>query len=415
MYESGEADVISIAEGAAKSVAVKDREQYRKFLAEIEKFAEERRLVLGGEHATQLLLGDNVSPLEWGQIDLYSPSAVDHAKRLADALYNVDSNGLGYYTTMTTKIAGNEFIVSVNARDLAKVVSLRVRTMPIQRRAMFYEPGRPFCMPPEIQLIQIYGELCNPSRAVEWKELLTIEAQLRTMTLKGLRPKIARVKGGDDAETPDQAIDVFRGAIANDYAKGEKRTQVGRVPPQFVAASLEAEKAAVGKLAEKAGVAISVAEESCEIPMEPRLRRLSVYVAGKSGESREVLRVFNAAAFELVPYEETRGKKVGNVLVRMRFALIEVWSVQLKVRTKELAQETGKRSLLGAVEKYEDAAKEYARTLEEKDALDKLFPLDSSLGQVEDLDLARKRFIQEQTKKSAARYPPYYPTAKRAG
>lgn len=411
MYEG--VDVISIAEATAEIVVAEDREKYKKFLAEIEKFAENERMVIGGEHATRLLLREPLRP-DIGPIELYTPDALRSAKKLAVALYKVGPDGLGHYTTMLTKVPGNEFAVSVNARELVKVISLRARAMPVQRRAMFYEAGRPFCMPPEIQLIQVYGDLCNPAKATEWENLLSIEKKLREMVLSGLRPKIAAIqarRGGDSEKAPveEARISNLAREISEVYAGGESRVQVGRSPPQFAVEDFEIERKSVSELAEKARVAIDVTEESCEIPMEPRLRRLSVSVTDSAGEKREMLRLFNAAAFELVPFESEKNRQVGNVLVVMRFALIEVWSTQLKIRTRELTEEVGRKVLLKAVGKYEDAAKEFAKTIPLEDAIDLLFPLDSSLGQLESLELARRRHIYEQTKKSAVRYPPFYP------
>ena len=100
--------------------------------------------------------------------------------------------------------------------------------------------------------------------------------------------------------------------------------------------------------------------------MEPRLRRMSVLITDAAGEKREVLRLSNVAAFELVPFEQKKEKMVGNILVRMRFALVDTWSVQLKMRTRELTDEVGGRMLLEAIDKYEAYTREYVQTWRKK-------------------------------------------------
>ena len=120
-------DVIDVAEKTAEATIVKDRELYRKYLAAIEKFAEKERVIIGGEHATRLLLaGSNdakdhkISPLEWSSIELYGPNALTSAKKLATMLYELDPEGMGHFAVMLTKVPGNEFGVGVNTRELTK-------------------------------------------------------------------------------------------------------------------------------------------------------------------------------------------------------------------------------------------------------------------------------------------------------
>ena len=120
---------------------------------------------------------------------------------------------------------------------------------------MFYESGRPFCMPPEIQLIQVYGDLCNPSKAPDWTRLLATEKRLREMTLAGVRPKIVRpirarvpdpekrgMGARDEHPVENVRISNFKQAIENKYSKNKNRVQIGYHPPQFAVKDFETER-----------------------------------------------------------------------------------------------------------------------------------------------------------------------------
>src|SRR5262245_54073200 len=118
-------DAVGDAEARAESVALEDRMRYKAFVEAAERFAAANGLVVGGPAATRLLLGDPGDPaapppvgLDSFQYDFYSGRAPALARALGDAMYDLDPQGLGHYTTVLTKVPGYHLTVAVDGRDL---------------------------------------------------------------------------------------------------------------------------------------------------------------------------------------------------------------------------------------------------------------------------------------------------------
>ena len=176
-------DLVNIAEDMAKKTALRDRRCYVPFFEAAERFICANKLVVGGEMATLLLLGEEPGPDDF-YYEVYSSNAFSDARALSDKLFAVGV--LGYYTYMRTEIPHKEFAISVNERVLFRVKGLaeRFKTRPsdvlepLTRPANFAKKdGKPLkllCAGPEIQLTSVYASLCNPAQASTWPRLLQI-------------------------------------------------------------------------------------------------------------------------------------------------------------------------------------------------------------------------------------------------
>lgn len=465
-------DVVEDAEGRAEAAAFKDRMRYEKFIEAGEQFAAKHGLIVGGPAATRLLLGspeDAAAPPDLGldsfQYDLFSGQAPAHARALGAAMYQLDPQGLGHYTTVLTKVAGYLLTVAVDGRDLFVVTALPahrgIRTadvvIPSERPAQFAKgsdgaPLRLLCTGPEIQLIGIYAALCNPAKASGWGDLLVTEASLRALFSQEIRAKIAsavaRVGGAhptatrlhrilrDKYVTGPSRVLIGPSAIALLTGKsvaGEERLQV------ITAGRLDGDAQEITALAKAAGAEVAWKIDDPKIPTNPRLRRMTVHIV-VGGRREPVLDVYNSAAFDLVPYvtlapparrggrarrerpAETpadRGPpatlKIGTPFVLMRYRLIDMWTMQVLIQMGAVNAGFAKTVLNGMLAGYEAAAVHYEKLLagaarDPEGAAHQLMPMASYIGRLEEPELALKRAAQS---RSGARfYPPYLPASR---
>lgn len=439
-------DAIRDAEARAEAVAFNDRMRYAAFLEEGENFIAKHGLIVGGPAATRLLLGESTLTLNSFRYDLFSGRVAAHARALGDTLYKLDPQGLGHYTTVLTKVADHLLIVAVDGRDLFTLTSLpnhqgiRIADViiPSNRPALFAKnskgaPLRLLCMGPDIQLIGIYADLCNPAKAAEWENLLGVEASLRTILNKELRGRAmttaSELTGGGGAGR----LPRFRQILWDKYVTGPgrvligpaaiaqltKKTVAGEDRLQVITAgSLDGAAQEVAALAKTAGIEIAWKIGDPKIPTDLRMRRMTVHTV-IAGRREPVLDVYNSAGYDLVPYltistREGMAVKIGTPFVLMRYRLIDMWTVQILVVMGAINKNFATVLLKEIASGYQMAAAHYesvAGSCSPKSAADQLIPLAAYIGQLEDSEVALKRAAQA----SARFFPPYFPASRASG
>ena len=433
-------DAVEDAQCRAETEAFNDRMRYAKFIETGERFAEKQGMIVGGAAATRLLLGDKDNPpeirLDSFQYDLYSGQALQHARGLGEALYQSDPDGLGHYTAVITKVTDYFMSVVVDGRPLFNVTALpqyrgaRARDLiaPCERPAQFAKgvdgaPLRLLCVSPEVQLIGVYGALCNPANAADWGGHLATESALRALLDKRALGGRKRAAGGPPAAGPAGAR-LFRDLL-NKYAAGPSRVLVGPVAIalllagdtpaggrlQVVTASrLEGDAREITALAAGSGAEVSWSIDDPKVPAEPRLRRLTVNVV-VGGRREPIIEVYNAAAFDLVPYTTPdihgrpgpepppRSLKIGPPFVLMRYRRVDLWSPRVLGRMgvgpagAAAAAAAAILSEFGAVAAhYEAVAAGAARDPEA--AAHRLLPPAAYIGRLEEPELALRRTAQ---------------------
>jgi hypothetical protein len=459
-------DVVGAAESKAERLAFEDRLRYKKIMEAAEHFAAANGLVVAGASATRLLLGDAVAPqpiaLDSFQYEFFSGRAPAQARALGKALHAADPDGLGHYVSVITKVPDFRLAVSVDGRDMFTVTALPahrgVRTaevlVPSRRPAQFASDanGRPLqllCAGPDIQLMSVYGGLCDPAAAKDWEGLLVTEAGMRALFGPDMRRKIDRLAAAPAttgaAEQPQNAAARFRAAALERYVAGPGRVLIGSMAiallgqesasaaahggpdghkrpskasrlQAVVTGGMAEETRAIAELAKRASADVSWTEHDPKIPGDTRLRRLTVYVATPNGRE-PVLDLYNAAGHELVPYTaaQVRGQtwKIGTPFVLMRFRLADMWTMQMLLRMGAVPPSYAKAALRDMLADYETAAAHYESALavvarggvDGPLAAEKLLPLTDYAGRLEDQELAMKRASQAGTRF----YAPYMP------
>ncbi len=391
----GKVQVVDIAERAAAQRIMQDRKRYLPFLAAAERAATADNMVVGGNTATQLLLGETLG-IDDFRYELFSVNPHRDARRLADALYRVEPDGLGQLTTMYTAVLDEEYSISVNERPLITVRALvrgkhrrQVRTaqdvIAVSERPGLVTGAPVQCMGAEIQLITTYAQMSNPSVAGTWSALLKTESRLRDTFAEEIATKIAATlrqptRGG--RERPPAAIAQLRRAIralaakpgralVGDAANDNERLQLVTSAPLTTEAKL-----LVG-LGRKIGVRVEAAVNDPGVPTQMRLRRLTVYRLQKGGRRSPVADVFNLGEYEVVPTtQDSGGLRTVTLPVTLRIRLVDLWTAQLLQRQGKMKRSGGQLHALA--QKYQREAAEFSRrttAARTRAEFEQLFPL----------------------------------------
>ncbi|MDE2095927.1 MAG: hypothetical protein KGL39_01620 [Patescibacteria group bacterium] len=429
MYEN-HTEVVKIAEDEARATSMRDRQRYAPFLARAESIAAENDMIVGGPGATEYLLA--AAPgLESFTLELLTANAARDAKQLAIALFEVDPDGLGHYTTMITRNPDEEYVIVVDGRELVRVrgipmherkgIRLTKMIAPSACNARFGvgdEKTTLRCLGPDVQLIATYTTLCDPSRASQWLEAAAAERALRALFAKEFATKIPILAGADDPKAwrerraalfaelwrvlaAGNRVAVGRNAVR--LLSGEAAETTGVM--QFVSGNrLRADIEEVKRLAAQHRFAVRYFEDDPLVPGDPRLRRTTIALEGHPGGRKDnIVQLYNAAEYDLVPFIDVGRVKAGSPYAIMRFRLVDMWIVRLLGNIDAISGEQV-RALLGELVGEFDAA---AGLLAAEP--DRVFPL-TYVGRLENAEIAQKRAAH------MARKPfvqPFYPVADR--
>ena len=453
-------EVLACAEAGATQTSLKDREQFLPALRIVEEFAKQKGRIVGGNGATLLWTrfkerrSSDPIPLDAYHYILYSPSPLSDGSELARRIYALDPRGLTQYTVCLPRVlelpSGEikmEALVNTGQREI-----VRIKGLPQFRGVKVYDILAPDkvpllftskikapCLGPEMQLIGIYRDLCNPSLVGDWKGLLKYEKILREFMLENFRKKITSITGGkaarprgDKTEPGSSGSSVSK--IIERYISKEGRMVLfqpdneGRTYTRLRCTSvfsLEEEQETLAELAEQEKEEVQFLVNDPQLPTDRRLRRLTMYRIRKKGSSsREpVLDVYNIANYEAVPYlhlssAELKERnfplkssmvislKIATAFGRARFILVDIWTIQLLLKLGSITSEHGQTLLRQLFREFEGIQ---FTTAEAFPALPQHF-----LGRIEPADLAEKREALASQKirsmgKNKRKITPYYP------
>lgn len=460
MFESF--DAVGLATAAAKTTVMADRAKYEPFLAGAEKYAHDHKLIVGGETATRMLLGEPPGPDDY-TYELYSTHALRDSRALADMFYEMAPQGLGHYANVTTVTPNEVFAIFVDLRLLVRVTALSIHRgaravdviVPSVRPASFArdadgEPLKLMCMGPEIRLIDTYSALGDPSRVGEWPGLLRVESGLRALFVDEVGGKIREATGGGDEGPPTP---VLIAELLRSYVPREGHVLVGSYAVaalsgdapsgrlQLVSSNTyKDEEKLVGRIASRMGFSIQSTQNEPKVPTDTRLRRMTMYIVRGGGRREPFLDVYNAAEYQLVAYasgakvggkakrakRDTKPKRakyhidesthVGSPYTILRFLLVDAWTIQLLFRMNAIGADYTRQILKGIVSDFDRTVAVLVRAQATGD-FEAVFPLGTGgyIGRYWDLSIQQKReqFAAPARGGRRAFFPPYFPAAKR--
>lgn len=318
-------EIISAQEQIAERFVIdNDRMQYVAFFEETERFCSKNKILLGGAVGIDLIVGNPITKdsFYW---ELYCADTFNMAKNLAVALAGVNSPHVPAETTsMQTRLRHKEFDIFINARPFIKLISLEVgreklSVEPEMRKALFTGVTLG-CMPRELQLIQVYRILYTPAMASAWKGTLRNESKLRIKTV-----------AGQGSEGPDsEFISLVHGdrVLIGGYALRKLGIFPSNARLQFITSddisTVIAECKGLVRKAER----VSFTTASIKVPDD--FQTAKYIIRATDGKSERIIaEVYDSSAFEMIPFQEVEGLKLGSPWVILRFMYINIWSLRV--------------------------------------------------------------------------------------
>lgn len=365
-------DIISAAEEQAEIFAMSDRMVYKKYIEIAEYYAHKNDLIIGGDSANHLLLNSGNPDLDSIRYIFYCDNPRHHAVNLCNQLFDDD---LGRYVRVMTKVSGHMFSIEVDTRELFIIYGLStargikssklINTFTVLAQFAKDEKNIPLkmlCLGPELQLLQIYAHLSDPSKSSEWTNLMVTEQSLRALIFNDITPSTRRFITDNASDKSglirfvmwkniicDPSTDrVVTGNLADaflinldvkkKYTDDDITSLVKKVERlQYITSKdLVEEQEAIESVAKKYNISVEFTLNDPKIPTEVRLKRLTVYlVRGKNKES--FMDVFNIGCYEIVPYipfsilsnNSSIKAKIGTYFVCMRIKLVDIWVAKI--------------------------------------------------------------------------------------
>lgn len=449
-------DFLGAATRLAVAEARKDRDRFVPVLRAVESFlsaGKDRSLgVVGNEAGTELILRSAGSPgeipLDMYFYTIYAAAPLYFARQLVDVIFQVDPEKFTLYTVMVPR--GRDLIdIVVNQRPLVRVLGLPFHRgvsvfdmlAPDMRPAMFSNVSVP-CMAPEVQLAGCYMYLSSLPHASSWVALLEQEQRLRKVMIAGFRAKLGaifeggRARGKSPARAKSPAHE-SQGAVGGLRSKvmariwssfvsragtvlvatgpsmqvglGAGTIRVGSRPACLTADPFDAVKDRLQKIATELRANVHILTNNPQLTNDPHLRRMTAYLQ-VPGHSRDpLIDIYNAMEYDAVPFVQTsvsaRSGEARDVPVRCgtlpvlgRFALVDLWTMQLLWRMKQVSAEFAKQQMRRIVRELSSIGNSIDQAVKSKGSGTGLFPdcEEDFFGRIENQSVAERRSAQQQ-------------------
>jgi hypothetical protein len=451
MYKPIEAVKLAIASAVSPDgVVSKDRRRFVPFFEAAEKYAHSHGLLMGGNAATLMLLGDPLGPSDY-YYELFSTRALADARALTEIFYNLDPQGLGHYSVMKTRTPQKEFEISVDERPLFLVRALELRRgvrlanvmIPVERPAYFArnsqgEALKVKCVGAEIRLTEIYSSLSDPSKAGEWETLLVVEERMRDIFAKNYKRVLdSAVTGGKPGSArkknkrhefasplikalmkdyvPRTGHALVGGAASLLLSGGSPGDISGRHRLQLVSSNaFEDESQAVTQIASRLGFKVSSVIGAPGIPTEPMLKKMTMYLQKSSGKREAFLDIFNAGSYQLqgVDKNVVKGIPLGVPFVILRFQLIDLWIILFLMEMEAIPSPYAVRALGRLKKDYDGVVSAYLKYTK-VGMFSSIFPREYIGRHSDPIIMAKRERRKRESEKGSRYYPPYYPARKR--
>lgn len=423
-----------------------DRDLYSPYFYAIEEFCSKNKFMIGGKVGIDIMCESALTRNDFF-VEIYGPNIYDNGRKLVDSLYLLPKKHIdNSYIELKTDIPNTELTVFINLRRVCKIyyfdLSFKSNTtlLDIIKPNFLYgfryklQPI-PF-IPEELQLIDIYRDLYNPSKNGQWRELFETSQNLYKKSEKYLQSKISK-DGGEELDVcPVFLLEVTGGAaemnkrnlvlnavrrilkflkefgvIIGDFAidtnliEHPEKNMYKRL--QFlIDMEIDDVVGAIKKLITDEKIIFKAFKVN--IITDFRIKKWSLYI-----DETSVCDIFNSPAYEMIPFEVLpKGYKIGSLFVLIRFKFIDMWIMRL-IRNLESqkklddAQEYKIKNIENKISvilrDIADLDKKIRRVAE--DDIMALFQLDDYYGVFIPDDIAKKKLI-----KQLGFGPSYYPT-----
>lgn len=235
------------------------------------------------------------------------------AYALADELYAIGDE-LTYTTSVNSRFS--YLSVNVNGRSIAQVHKL-----PSYKGVHMYDLISPEngVLSLELQLHQIYVDLCNPLKAEEWKDIAEKEKQIRRRLVE---KNPSGIIGGSVKRR-----DPFEELVIEKFASKTEVIQVnfpGDSVMQFTTMLGWREVQQIfHEISKKSGSKIRVDINAVNIPGDSQLSRCAVHYGNGN------IVIYNTMGHRTIPFEVRKGRRVATDYAKAMFAMVGIWVLRM--------------------------------------------------------------------------------------
>jgi len=339
---------MDIIEKNALKVIANERNQYNNIWQIIEQYAAKNKILISNKYIliNQPNAKNNIYKKTYY---LYTINPLCDANQLTNLIYQqMQSDINSHYTRLKTIKENEEFVIEYNLRQVATIYKIQKYKdiykliHPIQINKLLYIPS-------EIELIDIYHSLYDPSQYDTYDEMLKFEDQLFQQVSNR---KEKGYLGGRIAcpKYKKQIIEVLKvDLIMKWITKNQDIILIGpwvydiqnnksicpnhekiQIISKFTADEvLEQIKYYAQQLT---SFEITKKEQSLHIPKDFRTLRITYYLKIQTARGiveKPFLDLFNCAEFEIIPAVLTKNILIGTKWVLLRFLFIDLWIVRI--------------------------------------------------------------------------------------
>jgi len=351
-----------LLEEAAKVVIQNDRMLYADYFKAIEEFVAANDGVIAGNVASQLLLGESINKDSF-MYEIYLDDADNKAKELVNKLYEIKHIFVNpKHIYMQSKLKGKEIDIFVDTRKFATVFSPS-KHQQISITKLMGKNTMPGHFAPEIRvvpveflLIDVYRKLYSPFHIGEWGDLYSAERELYKLVERSLGQNILQpISGGasnnatDELPNKQEMVSLLLNHIRDsdhvligDHvekfgAKNARMQIITMTPINEVIADFTS---AIAKVKQ-----IKMIYNATSVTADIRVLKYTIFAWSKNNQVH-LCDVYNSAAIEPMPFVMGKGEqkdiKIGNLFVRARFRLIDLWAMKLIINQDRMKGEEGK-------------------------------------------------------------------------
>jgi len=395
------------------------------------------RIIIGGSLGINLLL-ERARTYRDFQYILYAEDSLIHANSLTNAIAKHNSSRNNWVTKLKTSIPDIKYEIFVDGRSFVIINTLRsdpVKTYdliePVEVKS-FDGKRKLIVLSPEMHLLNVYRTLSSPSDSSLWRENLLDEEHLYTLVKKRLSilGSAEELTSADRTKVENALLSEFVGNNSNVVLLGEhairiidKNTTMSSNVINVISDKSEDENLGIIKsiVHKVLGREIPVVKQtrSPNVMGDFRLTRTTIKI-GSDGQQKEVMYIYNSAAFDLVPFNSvTNAQKitiqVANPFILMRFLLIDLWMIRWVREMKKVNEFFAKKRIHNILSLIISLRTSMAISAENPKIKDSLFSKEHSLLNVFQYNNYIGTYVSElvavrlKQLHSDKRYVDYYP------
>lgn len=283
----------------------------------IDNYVKENNIIVSNK---ELLAGEEKKGIS--SYILYSSNIFAHANKLSNILSEHT-----IYVKLFTNVKNEDFIIIVNNYRLIQLYNITKKLELIINPLVINEF---LIYPPEFELMQIYHDLYNPSKASEWEKTQELEIKIyekfiKRKTIIGGKKKVKQlypkhilnwlmnkknciligINGINLINSTENYKSQFQ-IIANEVFIQEFSTFIFQIT----------------------GRETNVKKYSNLIQNDKLLVKHSIYIKFPQGNLK-IMNVWNSIEYELVPYKTIKNIRVGSNNVILRFLLVNIWNTRI--------------------------------------------------------------------------------------